>query len=281
MIRVQRNWTITPTGNSGSDLSKIIIQYKDLLNALVRRELTAGYQQTLIGTAWLLFQPLLSALLYFFVFSRIVKVNTNGIPPFLFYMLGSICWSFFSDIFSGSMYAFIHQAHILQKVYFPRVLIPIAQSINHTIRFGLQLVFFLVPLFFWISTEAGHSGTLLLLLVPVCLLQIILLAMGTGMLVSIWMLRYRDLEFLVQFILRLAMFATPILYPLSIVPEHIQYYFWLNPLSAVFETLRVCFFGKGSIPIWPLIISFVITILIFMAGVRVFTHAEKKIIDFI
>lgn len=281
MIKEQRSWTITPAGNSGSDLRNIIFQYKDLLYALVRRELTAGYQQTLIGTAWLLFQPLLSALLYFLIFSKIVKVNTNGIPPFLFYMLGSICWSFFSDIFFGSMYTFIHQAHIIQKVYFPRVIIPIAQSINHTIRFSFQLIFFLIPLIFWVYANNGHTNPALILLVPICLLQIILLAMGLGMLLSILMLRYRDLEFLIQFIVRLTMFATPILYPLSIVPEDLRNYFWLNPLSAIFETLRNSFFDKGAIPIWPLVWSLASTVFIFIAGVRVFVKSEKKIIDFI
>lgn len=253
--------------------------YRDLLFSLVRKELTAGYQQSIMGVTWLFFQPLLTTLLYVLVFGNIVRVDTGGIPGFLFYLCGSIVWSFFSDCLLGVMYTFLYQAQIFQKVFFPRILVPMAQVITHGFRFGIQLLLFLIIWLIWSFNSGSWPATGFLLLFPLFLLQLVLLAAGLGLWLSVAVSRFRDVEPITVFLLRLAMFATPVLYPLSIVPADWLPWFQLNPLTILFEGVRKGFFGEGQFQWVYWGISWLPTLLVFYLGLRRFQQQQIQVMD--
>jgi lipopolysaccharide transport system permease protein len=258
---------------------KEILKLKDLIFALVRKELTASYQQSLLGYTWLFFQPLLTTLFYFIVFSRIVRIDTMGIPPLLFYMSGSILWSYFSDCLMGSMYTFAHQSHIFQKIYFPRLVFPIAIVINHSIRFAIQFSFFLFVYLGWFILYGGLTVSWSLIFLPFIFIQIVLFGMGLGMIISVYMSKYKDLEFFVQFFIRLFMFITPVIYPASMVPNEFKIVYWLNPLTVLFELFRSIFFTHQTFDFMQIIPGAIISLLIFLFGVFLFHKKEKIIMD--
>lgn len=258
---------------------KEIVKLKDLIFALVRKELTASYQQSLLGYTWLFFQPLLTTLFYFIVFGRIVRINTMGIPPLLFYMSGSILWSYFSDCLLGSMYTFAHQSHIFQKIYFPRLVFPIAIVLNHSIRFAIQFCFFLFIYLGWFILYGGLTVSWSLVFLPFIFIQIVLFGMGLGMIISVYMSKYKDLEFFVQFFIRLFMFITPVIYPASMVPNEFKIVYWLNPLTVLFELFRSVFFTHQSFGFMQVIPGSIISLLVFVFGVFLFHKKEKIIMD--
>ena len=219
-----------------------IPQYKDLLFRLVRRDLLANYTQTILGPLWILLQPVLTMLLYWVIFGRIVKVSTNGIPPLAFYLSGIICWNFFSDCLSGTMYTFIHNSAVFSKVWFPRLLIPISVVLAHSVRLLVQLVlFFLLYGFLYIRGTVPAPGVGWLLL-PVVLLWIGLFGLGVGLLLSVLTARYRDLDYSLQFVLRLWLFASPVFYPAQLLSGKYGFLLWLNPMTPLIEAFRVfCF----------------------------------------
>ncbi len=219
-----------------------IPQYKDLLFRLVRRDLLANYQQTILGPFWILLQPVLTMLLYWVIFGTIVKVSTNGIPPLVFYLSGIICWNFFSDCLSGTMYTFIHNSAVFGKVWFPRLLVPLSVVLAQGVRMLVQLaLFFLLYGIFYVRGDVPASGIGWLLL-PVVVLWIGLFGLGVGLLLSVLTARYRDLDYSLQFILRLWMFASPVFYPAQLLSGKYGFFLWLNPMTPLIEAFRVfCF----------------------------------------
>ena len=258
---------------------KEIFKLKDLIAALVRKELTASYQQSILGYTWLFFQPFLTTLFYFIVFGKIVKINTMGIPPLLFFMSGSILWSYFSDCLMGSMYTFVHQSHIFQKIYFPRLVFPIAMVINHTIRFAIQFFFFLVIYVGWYFLYGGFAISWSIIWLPLILIHVIFFGMGLGMIISVYMSKYKDLDFFVQFFIRLFMFVTPVIYPALMVPSEFKTLYWLNPLTSLFELFRSIFFTHQSLDIKYLLTASILIFLIFIFGIFLFHKKEKIIMD--
>lgn len=256
-----------------------LVHYKDLIISFYRRELLAAYHQTIIGISWIVLQPVLTTLLYFIVFGKIVKVSTDNIPPVLFYMSGSILWAFFSDCLAGAMYSFLHNAHIYNKVYFPRLVVPLSTALNHTVRFGIQFVLFLLVY----AGFAMASGQLWLswnlLLVPVLFLQTTAFALGIGLIMSVYVARYRDVEHIMNFVLRLFMFVTPVFYPASIVPQQYQFLFWLNPLTSVIESFRTIFFHTGTIQPVYIATGMFCSLLVLTGGVILFRQKELKVMD--
>ena len=255
-----------------------IFKYKGLIKSFVRRELIAGYQQTIMGICWLVLQPLFTTLFFFLIFSRIVKVSTDGIPPLLFYMSGSIIWSFFSDCLSSSMYSFVHNAHIFNKVYFPRIIVPLSMVLTHTVRFLIQFIFFVI-IYSYYTISGKVQPSIYMLLLPFLLVLIGTFAIGIGMIVSIFMAKYRDIEQIMNFLLRFVMFVTPVVYPASIISKSYQIWFWLNPLTPILETFRTAFFGTPLIYpnfIW---ISMLTVIGVFFVALVVFKKNEIKVMD--
>jgi lipopolysaccharide transport system permease protein len=256
-------------------------QYRDLLKSFVRRDFIANYQQTVLGPLWIFLQPALTTLVYWIIFSRIAKVSTDNVPPILFYLPGIIVWNYFSDCLNGTMYTFIQNSTLFGKVYFPRLVVPLSNIIAHSIRMlVVLLLFFIVYLFYYFNT-AFIAPSPYILLLPFLLILTAFFSFGAGLIISVLTARYRDLDYTLQFLLRLFMFTTPVVYPASIVPQEYQFLYWLNPLTAFIETFRAAFFSHNPIPFNYLLISVLLTIVIVCVGLMLFKKQELKIMDII
>jgi len=256
-----------------------LVHYKDIIVSFYRRELLAAYHQSVIGVSWIVLQPLLTTLFYFLVFNKIVKVSTDNTPPVFFYMSGSILWAYFSDCLSGAMYSFIHNAHIYNKVYFPRLVVPFSMALNHTVRFAIQFGLFLLAYIIFMCVSGRFVMSWQVLLTPLLFMQIMAFALGIGLITSVYVARYRDVEHIMSFLLRLFMFVTPVFYPASIVPEHYRMIFWLNPLTPMIETFRTLFFQTGTLHFAYIAVSAVTSVSVLMAGLVLFRQKELKVMD--
>jgi lipopolysaccharide transport system permease protein len=258
-----------------------ITRYRDLLFRLVRRDLIANYQQTVLGPFWVLVQPVLTMLMYWLIFNRIVKVSTDGNPPLLFYLSGIICWNFFSDCLSGTMYTFITNAAIFGKVWFPRLLVPLSVFLAHCLRLAIQLILFVLLYgFFYVrgSVQAPGAGWLFL---PVILVLTGLFGLGAGLFLSVLTAKYRDLDYTLQFILRLWMFASPVFYPARLIKGSYASWFWLNPLTPLIETVRAVCFGQKVIHPGYLYGSIVVVLILLAGGIALFKRHEQRVTDII
>jgi len=258
-----------------------ISRYKDLLFRLVRRDLLANYQQTVLGPFWILVQPVLTTLLYWIIFGRIVKVSTNGVPPLPFYLSGIICWNFFSDVLSGTMYTFITNAAIFSKVWFPRLLVPLSGILAHSLRLAIQLgLFILLYGYFYLRGQlpAPRAGWFML---PFVLLLTGLFGLGVGLILSVATAKYRDLDYSLQFILRLWMFSSPVFYPAAIVPAGLVLWFSLNPLTPLIEAFRALCFGPGVIPAVYNWIAAGTVLMVLFVGIALFKRHETSLTDIV
>ncbi|MGN6352062.1 MAG: ABC transporter permease [Parafilimonas sp.] len=260
---------------------KEIWQYKDLLLRFVRRDLIANYQQTILGPFWILLQPILTTITYYIIFGKIAKISTEGIPPLLFYLPGIIIWSYFSDCLNSTMYTFLHHSTLFSKVYFPRLIVPLSNIISHTVRMLVQLVLFVVIYVAFIAADHSVHISASIILVPFLLLLTAAFALGAGLIISVITARYRDLDYALQFIIRLFMFATPVIYPASIVPGNLKTIFWLNPLTPAIETFRTGFFSSNTLQLQPLLVATAITIILLITGLALFKKLETKLMDII
>lgn len=258
-----------------------LVSHRDLLVTFFRRELLAGYHQTVIGIFWIFLQPVLTTLFYFIVFGRIVRVSTDNAPPFLFYMSGAVIWNFFSECLNGTMFSFLQNTSIYNKVYFPRLVVPFSLILHHAVRFSIQFMLFLVVYFIYASFYFHPVFTSTIFLLPLLIIQVAVLASGIGLILSVYIARYRDIEYIMNFILRLFMFITPVVYPASIVPNGYKILFWLNPLTPIIETFRVIFFSNGIIHSKYLLVSSIAAWFVFAAGVIIFKKNEVKVMDII
>jgi lipopolysaccharide transport system permease protein len=260
---------------------KELWQYKDLLNRFVRRDLIANYQQTVLGPFWIFLQPALTTIVYWVIFGRVARISTDGIPPVLFYLPGIIIWSYFSDCLNGTMYTFLQNSALFSKVYFPRLIIPLSAIISHTIRMLVQFLLFIsIYIFYLIFTEAV-TPNLYILLLPFLIVLTAAFSLGTGLIISVMTARYRDLDYALQFVLRLFMFASPVVYPTSIVPEKYRFVFWLNPLTPIIESFRTAFFTTGPLHYKYLLLTlFSVTALLF-TGLTLFKKRELNVMDII
>lgn len=256
-----------------------LLQYRDLIISFYRRELLAAYHQTIVGISWIVLQPALTTAFYFIVFGQIIKVSTDNVPSVLFYMSGSILWALFSDVLSGAMFSFLHNVHIYNKVYFPRLVVPLSMVLHHSMRFGVQFILLLLVMAYFHYNGYAQHLQWEILLVPLLLLQLIAFALGVGLIMSVYVARYRDVEHIMAFMLRLFMFATPVFYPSSIVPEQYRVAFWLNPLTPVLETFRTLFFHTGRIHVSYLCVSALCSLLVLLAGLVLFRQKELKVMD--
>lgn len=272
IIRSKKNWL---------DLNiKEIFQYIDLIFLFVKRDFVTFYKQTILGPLWYIIQPLANTLVFTVIFGKVAKIPTDGISPFLFYLSGTVVWSYFSSSVALTADTFTKNADIFGKVYFPRIVIPISNVIVTLIQFGIQLSIFL---FFLIYYNFQHDLTDLnftrMLFLPLVLLQLIILSLGVGILLSALTSKYRDLTFALSFGLQLWMFATPIVYPLSIVPEKYKIILALNPATSIVELFRGAFLGVSSIETTHILISISVTVIIFVSGVLLFNKIEQNFMD--
>lgn len=258
-----------------------IISRKDLLLRLVRRDFLASYQQTILGSAWVLIQPVLVTLTYILIFKSIIGVSTAGLPSSLFYLSGIIFWNFFSDSISNISHTYISYSAIFNKVYFPRLIAALSGLVVHLARLAIQFLLFLCVFFYFLIHKGEISPNTGILLFPVCILLLSGLSLGGGLILASLTAKYRDIQHLLSFILRIVMFITPVIYPLSIVPGKFRILFLLNPLTPVFELFRYGFLGNGYHDFYALLYSTGFVIITLLAGIVLFNRRDGNIMDLI
>ena len=259
-----------------------LLHYRDLWYLLVRRDFVSKYKQTILGPAWFIIQPLMMTVMFTVVFGRIAKIPTDGLPRMLFYLCGMLAWSYFAACISGTSTIFVTNANLFGKVYFPRLVVPLAVVTSNLIAFAIQLVTFIAFwIFFKFFTDAGTHFTLTpyLLALPLLLLQTAAIGLGVGLWMSSLTAKYRDFAHLTGFLTQLWMYATPVVYPLSEVPEKFRWVVSLNPMTGIVETYRYAFLGAGTVEPRYLIGSAVATVLLLVSGVLLFSRTERTFID--
>ncbi|WP_299758507.1 ABC transporter permease [uncultured Pontibacter sp.] len=274
------DWEITSqTSYWGTSLGEMW-SFRHLLGGLVKRNFLLKYQQTILGPFWILFPPLLTLVTYVVVFGKFVGIPTGGLPPVLFYFSGIILWSFFSDSFSGTASTFKDNAHLFSKVYFPRIVLPLSiistQLYNFLIQFMLLL---LLVAYYWLFQGLTISPGITILWFPVAIITTAVLALGMGLFFSVLTAKYRDIGYVISLGVRLLMYVTPVIYPLSAVPEKVQWVVQLNPLSPLFEAFRLSLLGEGTVSVFHLMYSMLFTAAFFSAALLLFNKQGDKLID--
>jgi len=262
-----------------------IIEYRDLLFMLVRRDFISRYKQTILGPAWFIINPLITTVVYTLVFSSVLGVSTAGVPPSLFYLSGLLSWSYFANLVGTAGTTFLNNVNLFGKVYFPRMVVPFSLVLSNMIAFGIQLATFLAVLG-WITFQGhfqAHAGTIALglALTPLYLVHIALLGLGIGLLLSALTAKYRDFQYLVPFVVNLWMYATPVIYPVSHIPKRFAWLVVINPMAPIVENMRSLFLGTPPMDHWLLALSIGESFLIFVAGVLVFQRTARTFIDYI
>ena len=254
-------------------------RYRDLTMLFVWRDFVAQYKQTILGPLWHLIQPLFTTLLFTVIFGKVAKLPTDGLPPILFYLAGVTGWNYFADCLNRTSGTFIANAGIFGKVYFPRLTVSVSAVISNIIKFGIQFALFLAfVLFYWGQGASIHPNAAVLL-VPFLVLIMAALGLGCGIIISSLTTKYRDLQILVSFGVQLAMYATPVIYPMSIFPKAAQWILLLNPMAPIIETFRYAFLGQGMFSPLYLACSVGITAVILAIGIVLFNHVEKTFMD--
>lgn len=245
----------------------------------VKRDFVSFYKQTVLGPVWYLLQPFFSSVVFTIVFSAVAKIPTDGIPPFLFYLSGTVCWNYLASCVTGTSNTFVQNANLFGKVYFPRLSVPIAVVITNLIQFAIQfMVFAAAYTYFYIGGADLHPGSGMLML-PLLMLQMALCGLGLGILVSSLTTRYRDLSYLIGFGVQLWMYASPVVYPLSQVPARFQSIYLLNPMAAIIELYRHGFMGTPAPPWQAFAASWIVTLALLFLGVLLFSRTQRNFMD--
>jgi len=254
-------------------------RYRDLTWMFFWRDFVAQYKQTILGPLWYFIQPLFTTLLFTLVFGRVAKLSTDGLPQILFYMAGVTAWNYFAECLNRTSGTFIQNAKIFGKVYFPRLCVPVSIVMSNLVKFGIQFLLFLGFLaVYWIQ-GANIQPNAYILLAPVLLLIMAALGLGLGIIVSSLTTKYRDLQVLLTFGVQLAMYATPVIYPTSMVTGKLKYIVLANPMAPVVETFRFAFLGSGTFDPWHLVYSGAVTAVILFIGLLLFNHVERTFMD--
>lgn len=253
--------------------------YRDLLYLLVRRDFVAQYKQTVLGPAWHVIQPLFTTIIFTIVFGRIARIPTDGVPPFLFFMAGTTLWAYFSGVLTATANTFIGNAHIFGKVYFPRLVMPLSTLLSKLIGFAIQFVFFIAFLAYFMAQGVDVKVTWAVALLPLLTLMMALYALALGIIISALTTRYRDLAVVLTFGVQLYMYLTPIVYPVSIIPEHWRPWLMANPMAPIIEAFRFAMLGSGTLdPLW-LATSMVTILVVLIAGIALFNRVERSFMD--
>jgi lipopolysaccharide transport system permease protein len=281
--RQEPPWTLDVTPRSAwftLNLGKIW-RYRDLLTLFVKRDIVTFYKQTILGPLWFLLQPLFTTAIFIVIFQKVAQISTADVPPVLFYLSGIIVWNYFAECVKATTTAFTDNEHIFGKVYFPRVLVPLATIISNLVRFSIQFGLFLVVMG-WFWWQEGEAFVMKLELLPLALGLILLTAgfsLGIGLIVSSLTTKYRDLSFLITFGIQLAMYATPVIYPLAEAPEVIRNIIIFNPMAPIIEAFRYIFLGAGTLS-WPaLAYSLGAVVVVMLLGLLIFNRTEKTFMD--
>jgi lipopolysaccharide transport system permease protein len=256
-----------------------IWQYRDLWSMFVRRDIVTQYKQTILGPAWYFIQPAITTIMYMVVFGGIAKIPTDGLPQPLFYLAGIVCWQYFADCLNKTSSTFTANAGIFGKVYFPRLIVPLATVSSNLVRMGIQFLLFIAVYIYYLAVGVSVRPTGYLLLIPVLILMLAGLALGFGILISSMTTKYRDLTFLFSFILQLWMYATPVIYPLSTIPADKQWIMVLNPVTSIIEAFKYGTMGVGTFSWGHLAYSFGFMLFLLALGIIVFNKGQRSFMD--
>jgi lipopolysaccharide transport system permease protein len=256
-----------------------LIRYRDLIFMFVKRDFVTQYKQTILGPLWYVISPLVSTVMYTFVFGRLANIGTDGIPYTLFYYSGTMLWAFFSHCFNDSSNVFTTNAGIFGKVYFPRLVVPINYVFSNSIKIMAQFVMLMAFFVYYLVIGSPLQPSLFMLLFPLLVVWLAAIGVGAGIIISSLTTKYRDLRQLVSFAIGLAMYATPVVYPLSEIPQRFNWIAYANPVCAPIELFRLWFFGSASVGNYMILASIGITILLVIIGLILFNQNEQNFID--
>ena len=276
-----QEWThvIEPKGRWFDLKLKEIWSYRDLIYLFFHRDFVSKFKQTILGPLWYLIQPLFSAGIFTVVFGNIAQISTDGLPKFLFYMSGTVAWRYFADCLTETSSTFSGNAALFGKVYFPRMSLPLSKLLTNLVAFAIQFLFFLCFLVYFFLRGAQFRPNWAVLLFPVLLLLMAATGLGLGIVISAATSKYRDLQHLVGFGTQLLMYATPIIYPLSTIPENYRWMLVANPMTPVVETFRYGFLGAGSFDPFHLLYSGIFSFTVLFAGLVFFNRIERTFMD--
>ena len=282
----QQNWTtIVKSNNSPFDMDiKGLSRCRDLIFLLVRRTFVAKYKQTVLGPAWAVIQPFFTTVVYSVFFGNIAGLGASGVPNFIFYLSGTILWTLFASCLTETSHTFTGNSAILGKVYFPRLVMPISISISQFIAFFIQFAFMLCFLVYYLITDAGLAPNIFILMTPVLLIQIAVLGMGFGMIISSLTTKYRDLAMVVGFGVSLWSYCSPVAYDMfsrsQLAKGTVLYnIYMLNPVTPAINVFRNAYLGTGEIDWLFYEISIITTIAVAIFGAMMFSKSEKTFMD--
>lgn len=280
---MKENWTlvIKPHQKLWSVDFKEIWQYRDLMLLFVKRNIVVQYKQTVLGPLWYLIQPILTVIMNMVVFGGIAKMSTDGVPKALFYLAGNVCWIYFSNCLTQTSNTFRAHQGMFGKVYFPRLVVPLATVISTLLRFGVQLLLF-IALWVWYFADGANVSVNVgvIVLLPVLVIMLAGLGLGFGILVSSMTTKYRDLNILFTFIVQLWMYATPIVYPISMVPTgRLRMLMLANPMTSIIEAFKYATLGQGYFSWLALGYSFTFMAILLVLGVVVFNKVQRSFMD--
>ena len=258
-----------------------IWKYRELFRMLVTRDIVTIYKQTVLGPLWFFIQPVLTTVMYMVVFGGIARISTDGLPQPLFYLSGICLWQYFADCLNKTSNTFRANAHLFGKVYFPRLVVPLATVTSNLVRLTIQMLLFGVVLaYYLLRTDAPVHPNAHVLLLPVLIVLLAGLGLGFGILFSSFTTKYRDLSYLLSFFVQLWMYATPVIYPLStITSPRVRSVMLANPVTPVLETFKYGVLGAGSFSWASLGYSAAFAVVLLAIGIVVFNHTQRRFID--
>lgn len=277
------HWTkiITSKHNLFDLRLREVYQYRDLIRMFIKRDFVVQYKQTILGPLWYLVQPLLSSIMYIFVFGQLANIGTDGVPPLLFYFGGTMLWTYFTACLLSASNVFLANKDIFSKVYFPRLTVPISTTVGNVIKLAIQCMLLAAFYVYFILKGSPARPSFYALAFPLLVLWIGALGCSLGLIISSLTTKYRDLVHLLNFGIQLLMYATPVVYPLSEAPKKFYWIFYLNPMSAPMEIFRIWFYRAGTLPHNMLFISLGITVVSIVLGLILFTKNERTFVDVI
>ena len=283
-IKQVDNWDLIITPNRGYFEFHFneIWNFRDLLLIFIRRDIITQYKQTILGPLWIVIPPILTTLVFTLFFGNIAGISTDGIPNVLFYMAGIINWNFFSTALTSTSNTLAGNVGIFGKAYFPRIIVPLSTIASSFLRYFIQFGIFLFILTYFVFFKSANFTIQyqLLWVLPMLIFIMAIMGLGFGLLFSASTAKYKDLRFLIGFGVRLMMYASTVIFPLSIIPEKYKWIILGNPMSAIIESFRYVFFGMGVLDFKYLGYSFLFALSIFFLGYIFFNKVEQKFIDY-
>jgi lipopolysaccharide transport system permease protein len=258
-------------------------RYRDLLSLLVWRDFVSKYKQTILGPLWFVVQPLCMTLVFTVIFGAVARLSTDGLPPLLFYLCGQLGWNYFAQNLSSNSATFVNNSALFSKVYFPRLIVPLASLVTNLLAFGIQALTFVAFYVYFKYTRHfdGFGVSSGVVMLPLLVLQTAVLSLGVGLVLSALTAKYRDLTHLSPLLIQVWMYATPVIYPLSTFPMKWRWIAVVNPMTPIVESFRLVLLGTGTVEPRHVAASIAITVAVTIAGLLLFGRIERTFVDIV